>query len=100
MYFVILAADRPGLLEQRLAHRQEHLDYWNALPGVVKIAGAMLTNDGPDGAPKGSAFIIEAESLAAARALVAGDPFAVRGIFGDEIRVEVLRPGLGEWKPA
>jgi len=99
MYFLIAAADKPGMLEQRIAHRQAHLDYWNGLAGTVKVAGAMLTGDDSDATPKGSAFIIEAESLAAARALLAADPFTVQGIFGDDIRIEVMRPAIGDWFP-
>lgn len=99
MFFLILVPDRPGMLEQRLAHRPAHLDYWNGLPGVVKVAGAMLTGDGAEATPKGSAFLIEAESLDAARALVAADPFTIAGIFGDEVRIEALRPAIGTWLP-
>jgi uncharacterized protein YciI len=96
VFFLILAPDRPGMLDRRLAHRQRHLDYWNGLAGAVKIAGAMLSGD----APKGSAFLIEAEDEAAVRALIADDPFTTEGIFGDDIRIEAVRPAIGEWKPA
>ena len=100
MYFLILASDRPNMLEKRLAHRQAHIDYWQGLPGTVKVAGAMLTNATPDGAAKGSAFIIEADSLDAAKALLAGDPFSIEGIFGNDIRIEPMRPAIGSWFPA
>ena len=96
MFFLILAADRPGHLDRRREHRQRHLDYWNGLPGTVKVAGAMLDGD----SPKGSAFLIEAEDEAAARRLLAGDPFTTEGIFGDDIRIEAVRPAIGAWKPA
>ena len=96
MFFLILAADRPGMLPSRLEHRQRHIDYWTALPGVVKIAGAMLDGD----SPKGSTFLLEAEDEAAARALLAADPFTTEGIFGDDVRIEAVRPAIGEWKPA
>lgn len=96
MFFLILAADRPGQLDRRLEHRQRHLDYWNGLPGTVKVAGAMLAGD----SPRGSAFLIEAEDEAAARRLLAGDPFTTEGIFGDDIRIEAVRPAIGDWKPA
>ena len=96
MFFLILAADRPGMIERRLEHRQRHIDYWTGLPGAVKIAGAMLE----EGSPKGSAFLIEAEDEAAARRLLADDPFSTEKIFGDDIRIEALRPAIGEWKPA
>lgn len=100
MLFIVLAADRPGALAQRLAHRPQHLDYLASLGDRVKIAGAMLSDDTPSGEPKGSAFVLEAESLEAARALLAGDPFSRLGVFSDDIRIEPLRPGAGVWKPA
>jgi uncharacterized protein YciI len=100
MFFVILATDRPGALDQRLAHRQKHLDYWNGMPGVVRIGGPMLSDDSTGATPKGSTFIVEAENLQAARKLIAEDPFMKEGIFGDDVRIEVLRPTIGDWKPA
>ncbi len=99
MFFVILANDRPGALAARLAHRQRHIDYWNGLQGVVRIGGAMLSGDDAAATPRGSAFIIEAASLDEARAMLAGDPFSIEGIFDGEARIEVLRPGIGSWKP-
>jgi len=96
LFFLVLAADRPGMLERRLEHRQRHLDYWNGRTGVVKVAGAMLDGD----SPKGSAFLIEAADEAAARTLLAADPFTTEGIFGDDIRIEAVRPAIGEWMPA
>lgn len=96
MFFLVLAADLPDRLERRLEHRQRHLDYWNGLPGAVKVAGAMLTGD----TPKGSAFLLEAEDEAAVRALIANDPFTTEGIFGNDIRIETVRPAIGEWTPA
>ncbi|MCB5945550.1 YciI family protein [Acidocella sp. KAb 2-4] len=99
MFFVILASDRPGALELRLKHRQRHIDYWAEKPGVVKLAGAMLTDGTAAATPKGSAFIIEAESLDAARALLADDPFTIEGVFGDRMRIEPLRPSIGDWLP-
>ena len=96
MFFLVLAADRPGMLERRLEHRQRHLDYWNGRTGMVKVAGAMLAGD----SPKGSAFLLEAEDEAAVRALLAGDPFTTEGIFGDDVRIEAVRPAIGEWMPA
>lgn len=96
MYFLILAADKPGALDLRLHHRQRHIDYWSGLPGTVKVAGAMLDGD----TPKGSSFLIEAEDEATARALLAADPFTTEGVFGDDIRIEAVRPAIGDWKPA
>lgn len=62
----------------------------------MKIAGAMLDGD----TPKGSAFLLEAPDEDAVRALLAADPFTIERIFGDDIRIEAVRPAIGEWKPA
>ena len=96
MFFLVLATDRPGMLERRLEHRQRHLDFWTGKPGTIKIAGAMLDGD----RVKGSAFMLEAEDEAAVRALLSDDPFSTEGIFGDDIRIEAFRPAIGDWKPA
>jgi uncharacterized protein YciI len=98
MFFLIMAADRPGLLEKRLEHRQRHLDYWIGQGDALKVAGAMLSSDAPDALPIGSSFLIEAADEAAARALVAADPFAIEGIFGDELTVQPIRPAIGIWR--
>lgn len=99
MFFIILANDRPGALAIRLAHRQRHIDYWVGQARLVKLAGAMLSDGEAEATPKGSAFIIEAENLTQVRALLAGDPFTTEGVFGDDIRIEVMRPSIGDWKP-
>ncbi|MET0546571.1 MAG: YciI family protein [Caulobacterales bacterium] len=99
MLFVILASDRPGALELRLATRPKHIDYWNAT-GAVKIAGAMLENYNADGNPKGSIVIVDAPDLATVNKMLADDPYTLAGVFGDDVRIELLRPGIGEWKPA
>lgn len=95
MIFIVLARDRVGALKARLANRQRHLDYWTSQPGVVKVAGAMLAGD----TPEGSAFLIEAEDEAAVRALVAADPFTVEGIFSSDVQIQAIRPAIGAWLP-
>lgn len=100
MFFILLVRDKPGNLEQRLAHRPAHVDYWTAQGDVVKVAGAMLDGDGPDASPIGSSFLIEAADEAAARALIAADPFTLEGVFGDNVTVQPVRPALGVWRPA
>lgn len=96
MFFLILARDRVDALEQRLAIRQRHIDYWLAKGNTVKIAGAMLDGE----SPIGSSFLIEADDEDQARTLLADDPFTTEGVFGDDIRVQPIRPAIGSWKPA
>lgn len=95
MMFLVLARDRQGALDARLRHRQRHIDYWNGKPGIVKVAGAMLAGD----TPEGSAFLIEAEDETAVRALIAADPFAIEGIFEPEQQIQAIRPAIGAWLP-
>lgn len=99
MFFLVLAPDRPGAGEQRLAHRQQHIDYWQKLGDALKLAGPWLAEDKPDGDALGSMLIFEADTLEAARRLAENDPFTIEGVFAaDKIRVEPLRPTLGAWK--
>ena len=99
MYFLVMAKDKPGAFEHRLEHRQRHVDYWVGQGDALKVAGAMLDGDGPDAKPIGSSFLLEVEDEGAVRALIAGDPFSTQGIFSEEIRIQPVRPAIGEWFP-
>lgn len=77
--FVIQWKDKPGEgAAIRAATRQAHLDWIATKPGVVKLGGPFLTEDG---AMAGSLLIIEAESLEAAKAFHADDPYTQAGLF-------------------
>jgi hypothetical protein len=92
-HFLILATDRADADADRLTHRQEHIDYWNGKPGVVKVGGAML-----DGARvSGSALLVEAADEDAARALLADDPFSRQGVFASAATIISVRPAIGDW---
>jgi uncharacterized protein YciI len=95
VYFLITCKDRPGVLDQRMALRPEHLAYWQGLGEAVKLGGPRLADD----QPCGSFFLVEADHLAAARTIAEGDPFARDGIFA-EIEVFATRLTLGGWRPA
>ncbi|WP_327753809.1 YciI family protein (plasmid) [Sphingobium sp. SJ10-10] len=99
MYFLVMAQDKPGALERRLEHRQRHIDYWVGQGDTLKVAGAMLDSDSADAKPIGSSFLLEAENESAIRTLIAGDPFSTEGIFSEEIRIQPVRPAIGEWLP-
>jgi hypothetical protein len=84
--YVILGKDAPGSLEVRRRVRPQHLERIGALAdaGRVAIAGPCPVADSPEPGPQGfsgSVIIAEFESLEAARAWVAGDPYVTEGVF-------------------
>ena len=86
MLYVILGKDAPGSLEVRRRVRPQHLERIGALAdaGRVAIAGPCPVADSPEPGPQGfsgSVIIAEFESLEAARAWVAGDPYVTQGVF-------------------
>lgn len=87
MLFAALCYDKPGALDLRLATRAGHLAFLDRYAAQVKLGGPFL--DATD-KPMGSLLILECVDEAAARALLAEDPYAQAGLFE---RVE-LRP----WK--
>jgi uncharacterized protein YciI len=78
MLFALLCTDKPASLEVRLKNRPDHLAFLSALGAQVKLAGPFLDDDGK---PTGSLVIIEAETLAEARAMAEADPYARAGLF-------------------
>ena len=80
MIYVFLCEDKPGGLQLRLDTRPAHIAYLTQLneAGTLKFAGPFL---GDDGKPIGSLVAVEAADLAAAKSLVANDPYAQAGLF-------------------
>jgi uncharacterized protein YciI len=76
MLYAVNCQDKPGHLDTRLENRAAHLAYIEAT-GIVKMAGPYLK----DGQMCGSLIILETESLAAAEAWVADDPYGKAGLF-------------------
>jgi uncharacterized protein len=76
MLFAVMAHDKPGALEVRLATRAAHLAYIEAT-GIVAMAGPLIE----DGHMCGSLIVLDADSLDAARDWVAGDPYGRAGLF-------------------
>ena len=77
--FAFHGLDKQGALEIRKATRQSHLDWIASLNPIVKIGGPMLAEDGAT--PLGSMLVIEAESLEAAKAEYARDPYNAAGLW-------------------
>jgi uncharacterized protein YciI len=76
--FVISWLDREDGLAVRLATREAHLAYVAAHPGVVRLGGPFLSEEGD---MAGSMLVIEAESLEAAQAFHDADPYRAAGLF-------------------
>ena len=76
--FIISWLDKPGALDIRLATREAHLAYVADHPGVVRLGGPYLSEDG---AMAGSMLIVEAEDLATAQAFHDADPYKAAGLF-------------------
>jgi uncharacterized protein len=81
MLFLLRCTDKPDARELRAATRPSHLAYLEERAGMVKLGGPWL--DPADGGPLGSLLVIEAESLEAAHAFAAADPYAEAGLFAD-----------------
>ncbi|MBY6242577.1 YciI family protein [Methylosinus sp. Sm6] len=84
MLFVALCQDKPDHVALRLATREAHLAFLAEHATQVKLGGAFLDAAGEK--PLGSMLIVEARDAAAARALLARDPYALAGLF---VSVEV-----------
>ena len=80
MLFAFFFKNNPDHLHVRMDTRPAHVEYLNALNarGTLKFAGPFL---GDDGKPNGSLVVVEAEDLAAAKAIAAADPYTGAGLF-------------------
>jgi uncharacterized protein YciI len=79
MLIALIARDKPGAIETRLANRAAHLDYVTQT-GVVRQAGPLLDKDEQ---MMGSLLILEVEDMEAAQRWAAGDPYSKAGLFQD-----------------
>ncbi len=79
MLFSFYCLDRSGAEDVRLETRNDHLEFIASSGDMVKIAGPILSEDGASMA--GSILIVEHESLDAAKAWGALDPYARAGLF-------------------
>lgn len=86
MLYVLVGEDKPDSLAQRLAARPAHLARLHALQaeGRIVLAGPMPAIDASDPGPagfSGSLIVAEFESLTAAEAWLAADPYVTVGVF-------------------
>jgi hypothetical protein len=87
--YAMIGRDGPRGLELRKLHREAHLAGLEPLDraGRIRFAGPLRDEAGE---PRGSVVVFEAESLAAARAQAAADPYVTRGVFASYEVFETL----------
>tara|TARA_R110000803_G_scaffold17676_3_gene47557 strand:- start:1681 stop:1980 length:300 start_codon:yes stop_codon:yes gene_type:complete len=88
---------RDGGAALRAKARPAHLEWAVSLGDVVRMAGPLLADDGET--MIGSVFLVQADSLAAAKALSADDPYSKAGVF-ERVDMHETRWSIGEGKPA
>lgn len=85
MLYAIVALDRPDAAAARAAARPAHLERLAALQtqGRVVVAGPMPKVDAPttEGGVSGSLLVLEFDSLDAAHAWLAEDPYTKAGVY-------------------
>ena len=86
MFYAIIAEDKPGTLEARLATRPRHLERLEALQqeGRLLLAGPHPAIDSEDPGPAGftgSLVVAEFTDLERARAWADADPYVKSGVY-------------------
>jgi uncharacterized protein YciI len=91
MHYVVTCLDKSDSLAKRLEIRGAHLAYLVEKSAIVKLGGPFLDSKGQ---PCGSMLILECPDEAAARAFLAGDPYAHAGLFAS-VELRAFRPVVG-----
>ena len=91
MHYVATCLDKPDSLATRLENRAAHLAYLEEKAAIVKLGGPFINSAGQ---PCGSMLILECPDEAAARAFLAGDPYAKAGVF-TSVELRAYRPVVG-----
>ena len=91
MHYVATCVDKPDSLAKRLENRAAHLAYLNENAAIVKLGGPFLDSSGQ---PFGSMLILDCPDEAAARAFLAGDPYAHAELFAS-VELRAFRPAVG-----
>ena len=86
MLYAIIAEDKAGTLDKRMAARPAHVERLQALQseGRLILAGPCPTIDSPEPGPagfSGSIIIAEFASLEVARAWADADPYITAGVY-------------------
>lgn len=82
MLYVIHCFDKQDHLQVRMDNRPAHVEYLQSFGASLQSAGPTLDADEQ---MNGSVVILDLESLAAAEAFAANDPYAKAGLFAKVI---------------
>ena len=98
MLYAIIAEDKAGTLDKRLAARPAHVERLLALQveGRLILAGPCPAIDSPDPGPagfSGSIIIAEFASLEAARTWADADPYIAAGVY-DKVVIKPFKKAL------
>lgn len=98
MLYAIIAEDRAGTLEKRLAARPAHVERLQALMGEGRLvlAGPCPAIDSPDPGPagfSGSLIVAEFASLDAARSWADADPYIAAGVY-EKVTIKPFKKAL------
>ena len=81
MHYIIHCLDHPGSLPERLANYDAHKAYLAAARVRILVSGPLLAED--QETMIGSAFLVESDSLEAARRFNDDDPFNRAGVWAE-----------------
>ncbi len=90
--FAVMCFDKPGSQALRMATRPAHLEFADTIRPQIIQGGALLDEAGE---MCGTLILLEAESLAAAKAINAADPYTQAGLF-ERVEVRGLRTAIGK----
>lgn len=98
MYYAIIAEDKAGSLQDRLAARPAHLERLNALKdeGRLLLAGphpAVDAEDPGEAGFSGSLVVAEFDSLDDARVWADADPYVAAGVY-EQVTVKPFKKVL------
>ncbi len=90
MLYAIIAADRPGSLDKRMAARPAHLQRLEQLAGLGRLilAGphpAVDSENPGDAGFSGSLIVAEFTDLAAAQSWADADPYQAAGVYASVV---------------
>ncbi len=95
MLYAVWATDRPGMLAERQRVREAHrARLRDPGPHAVRVVQAGVTLDDASGDMNGTLLVVQADTLAAVRDFVDGDPYVAAGVYG-QIDIRPWRCGLG-----